>query len=110
MIPRELWERFRTLRFDDPHLGLSLDASRTPLDEEALQEREPAMQEALGAMAALEAGATANPDENRMVGHYWLRAPEKAPTADTPVSDCATFLSSRCAPFAKTSSSRFSAV
>jgi len=82
MTPRELWERFRTLRFDDPPLGLSLDASRTPLDDEALREREPAMQEALGAMAALEAGATANPDEDRMVGHYWLRAPEKAPTAD----------------------------
>ena len=27
----------------------------------------------------LEKGAIANPDENRMVGHYWLRAPERAP-------------------------------
>ena len=35
---------------------------------------------------------------------------ENAPTADTPVSDFATFLNSRCAPFANTSSSRFSAV
>src|SRR5688572_9116627 len=31
-------------------------------------------------MAALEAGAVANPDEGRQVGHYWLRAPELAPT------------------------------
>ena len=30
--------------------------------------------------------------------------------AETPVSDCATLRNSRCAPFAKTSSSRFSAV
>jgi glucose-6-phosphate isomerase len=30
-------------------------------------------------MAALEAGAVANPDEGRRVGHYWLRAPELAP-------------------------------
>ena len=27
-------------------------------------------------------GAIANPDENRMVGHYWLRAPELAPTPE----------------------------
>jgi glucose-6-phosphate isomerase len=31
-------------------------------------------------MAALEAGALSNPDEQRQVGHYWLRAPERAPT------------------------------
>ena len=28
---------------------------------------------ALHAMQELESGAIANPDENRMVGHYWLR-------------------------------------
>ena len=32
------------------------------------------------AMAEFEKGAIANPDENRMVGHYWLRAPELAPS------------------------------
>ncbi len=30
-------------------------------------------------MESIESGAVANPDENRMVGHYWLRAPEMAP-------------------------------
>ena len=40
---------------------------------------EPAMQRAFAAMDALEAGAEANPDEHRMVGHYWLRAPHLAP-------------------------------
>ncbi len=34
---------------------------------------------------------------------------DEAVTAETPVSDCATFLNNLCAPFAKTSSSRFSA-
>ena len=34
---------------------------------------------AVEAMAALESGAIANPDEGRRVGHYWLRAPELAP-------------------------------
>ena len=37
------------------------------------------MTRALDAMAALEGGAIANADENRQVGHYWLRAPELAP-------------------------------
>ncbi len=30
-------------------------------------------------MQELEAGAIANQDENRMVGHYWLRSPQLAP-------------------------------
>src|SRR5262249_43942636 len=38
------------------------------------------MQRALEAMDALERGALANPDEKRMVGHYWLRAPDLAPS------------------------------
>jgi len=33
----------------------------------------------LAAISALEAGATANVDEGRQVGHYWLRTPSKAP-------------------------------
>jgi len=39
-----------------------------------------------------------------------MTTPENAPIADTPVSDCATFRNRRCAPFANTISSRFSAV
>src|SRR5438046_5242351 len=50
-------------------------------DEAFLANMEPQMQRAYAAMDALENGAIANPDENRMVGHYWLRAPELAPTA-----------------------------
>src|SRR5947208_10821786 len=38
------------------------------------------MQRAFEAMDALERGAIANPDEKRMVGHYWLRAPDLAPS------------------------------
>ena len=37
---------------------------------------------ALAHMAELEAGYIANPDEGRMVGHYWLRSPELAPTEE----------------------------
>ena len=38
------------------------------------------MQKAFAAMAELERGGIANPDENRMVGHYWLRNSALAPT------------------------------
>ena len=37
------------------------------------------MQDAFKAMVDLESGSIANPDENRMVGHYWLRNPNLAP-------------------------------
>src|SRR5690606_24814779 len=40
---------------------------------------EPRTKAAYEAMDALEKGAIANADEQRMVGHYWLRAPELAP-------------------------------
>ena len=79
MTPRELWERYKALLFEDPGLGMALDLSRAGLGDGDLAEREAAVQAALGAMAALEGGAIANPDEGRRVGHYWLRAPEKAP-------------------------------
>ncbi len=42
----------------------------------------PKFDKAFKDMAALEAGAIANPDEHRMVGHYWLRNPDLAPTSE----------------------------
>lgn len=72
--------RFRALYFHDEALGLSLDPSRVQaFDEPYLKEMEPRIQAAFAAMGRLETGAIANPDENRRVGHYWLRAPEIAP-------------------------------
>ncbi|HEX8952852.1 MAG TPA: glucose-6-phosphate isomerase, partial [Polyangia bacterium] len=47
-----------------------------------LAKMEPAMRQAFAAMDALEGGAIANPDEKRMVGHYWLRDSSRAPTAE----------------------------
>jgi glucose-6-phosphate isomerase len=40
------------------------------------------MQEAYLEMKALESGAVANVDEQRMVGHYWLRNPQLAPSPE----------------------------
>ena len=62
-----------------PSLGLTLDVSRMMCGEGDLARRAPAMERAFRAMAELEKGAVANPDEKRRVGHYWLRAPRLAP-------------------------------
>src|SRR5437867_11505729 len=43
---------------------------------------QPKIEKAFTAMRELEAGAIANPTENRMVGHYWLRNPLLAPTPE----------------------------
>ena len=50
--------------------------------EEYLKTMDVAAVKAMESMKALEAGAEANPDEHRMVGHYWLRKPELAPTQE----------------------------
>ena len=76
------WNTFDSRFSYYPELGLSLDLSRVRYPERFLSDMEPRMQSALAAMKDLEAGAIANPDENRMVGHYWLRNPELAPSAE----------------------------
>lgn len=75
----EAFDRFRAHFFHDPDLGFSLDVSRVAFQPDFFPQMEPEIQRALSDMAALERGAVANPDEKRMVGHYWLRAPELAP-------------------------------
>ena len=72
------WERFKTSLWYNRDLEMMLDTSRA-LSAAALSDLEPSLAKAIGAMIGLEAGAIANHDEGRMVGHYWLRAPELAP-------------------------------
>ena len=78
----EWWERFQKYYTEFPKLGLAVDLSRMNVDDTFFAAMEPRMQKAFAAMAALEKGAIANPDENRMVGHYWLRNPALAPTPE----------------------------
>jgi len=78
-MPDTHFTRFRTYLFHDERLGVSLDLSRIQFSDSFLTDMEPRLQKAFASMTALEAGAIANPDEKRMVGHYWLRAPERAP-------------------------------
>jgi glucose-6-phosphate isomerase len=75
----ELYDRYRKHLCKCPGLNMTLDISRMPFGKGYFRDMEPAMQNAYAAMEKLEAGAIANPDEGRMVGHYWLRAPGLAP-------------------------------
>jgi len=72
-------EHFQKYFYDNPELGFSVDLSRLVFPANFWEEIEPRLQKAYTEMAALEKGAIANADENRMVGHYWLRTPELAP-------------------------------
>jgi glucose-6-phosphate isomerase len=76
------WERFQKYHFAFPSVGLAVDLSRMNVDDAFFASMEVPIQKAFTAMAALEKGAIANPDENRMAGHYWLRNPVLAPTPE----------------------------
>ncbi|MCC5024816.1 MAG: glucose-6-phosphate isomerase [Candidatus Synoicihabitans palmerolidicus] len=90
------WDRFKQHYHPYPELGLALDLSRLPLPDDFLAQHESAIQSAFQAMAELEGGAISNPDEGRMVGHYWLRNAALAPTAElsAAISDTLTQIKS----------------
>lgn len=77
------FDAFRALSFHDAPLSFTLDVSRIYFGESFFSSVEGRWQQALTQMEALEKGAIANPDENRRVGHYWLRAPNLAPDDST---------------------------
>lgn len=80
---RQLWQRYQQRLWHAPELGMRIDVSRMDFPESLFTELNRPMQRAFESMRALEAGDIANPDEQRRVGHYWLRAPERAPDAET---------------------------
>ncbi len=79
MDSQALWKRYEDWLYYHPGLGLYVDISRIRFDDGFVAMLQPKFAQAFEAMTALEAGAIANPDENRMVGHYWLRDPDLAP-------------------------------
>ena len=74
-----LWPRFCKYFLANEELGFSIDISRMRFGDDFFETIQPKVERAFGAMEELERGALANPDEKRMVGHYWLRAPELSP-------------------------------
>src|SRR5690606_25129353 len=60
-------------------LDIELDFADAQLDEPSLTNGAARLEAALDALHRIEDGAVANIDEGRMVGHYWLHDPERAP-------------------------------
>jgi glucose-6-phosphate isomerase len=81
MASSSLWQRFQQylLRYDD--LDFSIDVSRMKFPDDFFATIQPKLDTAFAAMRDLEAGGIANPDEHRMVGHYWLRNSKLAPNS-----------------------------
>lgn len=84
------WERFKQHYLSIQELDFAIDISRIDFNDDFFATMEPKIQAAYSAMQELEAGAIANPDENRMVGHYWLRNAALAPQPEltTEIEEC----------------------
>jgi glucose-6-phosphate isomerase len=63
-------------------LGISLDLSRVNFDNSVFEALAPLHEKMFTEMAAVERGDKVNSDEDRMVGHYWLREPSLSPTQE----------------------------
>lgn len=74
------WQRFKKYFCEVPSLGFSIDISRVNFPDAFFDSMSDKIQKAFSDMDALVGGAVANPDENRMVGHYWLRNSSLAPS------------------------------
>ncbi|HET9418332.1 MAG TPA: glucose-6-phosphate isomerase [Chthoniobacterales bacterium] len=82
MTTTSLWLRFQKYFLRYQHLGFSLDISRMNFPDDFFSRMQRKIDNAFAAMSELEAGAIANPDEQRMVGHYWLRNTKIAPSEE----------------------------
>ena len=76
------WQSYNQSLLRYPQFGFSLDLSLMDIEEGFYSKMEPKIQKAFADMKALEGGAISNPDEGRMVGHYWLRNADLAPTPE----------------------------
>ncbi len=76
------WSRFCDLLYYDEEIGFWLDVSRMKFDSDDLNELIPSFEKAFKAMDQLEKGSVANIDEQRQVGHYWLRNSDIAPSEE----------------------------
>jgi len=76
------WQRYKDYSLNIDSLGFMLDFSRVSFEENFFKSMQTKMQNAFDKMQELECGSIANPDEQRMVGHYWLRNPDIAPSQE----------------------------
>jgi len=77
-----LWQPFQKYFVCYGDLGFCIDISRMKFPDDFFEKMQPRIEKACAGMRELESGAIANPDEKRMMGHYWLRNRSLAPTAE----------------------------
>lgn len=76
------WQSYNQSLVRYPQYGFSLDLSLMDIAPELVDSLQPKIAKAFTDMKALEAGEIVNPDEGRMVGHYWLRNAGLAPSEE----------------------------
>jgi glucose-6-phosphate isomerase len=87
MTEPSAWRSYQEWLCFIPGLEIAIDFSRMRLDSGQAERLGPSFEKAFHAMKNLEAGAIANPDEKRRVGHYWMRNPDLAPEPELRIDE-----------------------
>lgn len=75
----DLWDRYQKYLVNYEEIGLTLDISRMQFYDGWIEGKREMCEAAIAEMIRIEAGEIINTDENRQVGHYWLRDSTRAP-------------------------------
>ncbi len=74
------WEKYCNYLWFDKKLNIWLDISKINFNNDDICSLEKKFKDVFTSIKELEAGAISNIDENRQVGHYWLRNSSIAPS------------------------------
>ncbi|MGB2402378.1 MAG: glucose-6-phosphate isomerase [Akkermansiaceae bacterium] len=91
------WNDYLNAHTRYPELGFSMDSSRMNIPANYADSLSNEISRAFDGLKSIEAGEIMNPDEGRMVGHYWLRNAELAPNDEIkkqitePIADLKAF-------------------
>ena len=75
------WDKFCNYLWFDKKLNIWLDISKINFTNEEIKNLEEKFVDVFSSIKELENGAISNIDENRQVGHYWLRNPSISPSS-----------------------------
>ena len=73
------WDKFCNYLWFDKKLNIWLDISKINFTNDNINNFEKKFIDVFSSIKDLENGAISNIDENRQVGHYWLRNPSISP-------------------------------
>ena len=75
------WDKFCNYLWFDKKLNIWLDISKINFTSKEIKNLEEKFIDVFSSIKELENGAISNIDENRQVGHYWLRNPSISPSS-----------------------------